>query len=297
MRRIDFAVIGAQKCATSWLFYCLRDHPEILLPRKKDEADLFGGPRHLERGEDWFDGLYPTKSDATICGSVSVDYVYDTNVLRHLCSTFPDARLVLSLRHPIERSVSACNFLVRRGQLPLEDTSTLIGTALDDVAAGRRTIEAEIVTRSLYGRQLRAVESVGALERTMIVSFEELARNAESAIAAIYRFLGVSTPAFVPESLAARPKQSAGWSVLTRIERMAPRSRVLAKVMDLSHRGLYRFGFRSGPPPLSTAVLSKYRRLLAQDLAELRDLVQRIPASRRRCGSELETLWGLGAND
>ena len=26
---IDFFIIGGQKCATTWLYHCLNDHPEI----------------------------------------------------------------------------------------------------------------------------------------------------------------------------------------------------------------------------------------------------------------------------
>ena len=297
MQKIDFAVIGGQKCATSWLYYCLRDHPEILLPRKKDEADLFGGSRHLERGDEWFETLYPTKSGATISGSVSVDYVHDLDALQRLCSRFPDVRLVISLRHPIERSISACDFLVRRGRLPMQETAKLIDAALDDFEAGRETAEVEIVTRSLYGRQLRAIASAGALERLMIVSFDELARDARSSIATIYRFLGVSKPAFVPDSIAARPKRSTGLPILTRIERMAPRSMALAKVMDLSHRALSRFGVHGRRIALPDDVTSRYCRILARDADDLRECLQKIPASRVRSGPELRTQWGIARSD
>ncbi len=55
-RTMDFAVTGAQKCATSWLYYCLRDHPGICVPDKKLEAGYIGGAMFAEQVTDWFFG-------------------------------------------------------------------------------------------------------------------------------------------------------------------------------------------------------------------------------------------------
>jgi hypothetical protein len=293
MQRIDFAVIGAQKCATSWLYYCLRDHPEIVLAQKKEEVNYFGGPRYLEHGPEWFDRLYSPKAGARIRGSVSVNYLHDAAALRSFCAHFPEARLVVSLRDPIERAVSACEFLMRRAELPLRQVSELVAKALDDVDARRETPESELVTRSLYGRQLRIVEEAGALDRIMFVSFEALARDRLGAIAAIYTFLSVGDPSFVPASLSTQPKRSTHIDALTRIERLVPGSRILGKLMDLSHRGLSKVGLVSSPKTLSEDVLVRFRSLLAVDMVPLRACLERIPPARRWSGPELETLWGL----
>ena len=42
--RIDLLLIGAQKCATSWLYECMRDHPQMWLPAKKREVKYLGSP-------------------------------------------------------------------------------------------------------------------------------------------------------------------------------------------------------------------------------------------------------------
>jgi len=48
----DFLVIGAQKSATSWLYFCLQNHPDIYLPSKKelryfDRAEKYNSPNIL----------------------------------------------------------------------------------------------------------------------------------------------------------------------------------------------------------------------------------------------------------
>ena len=48
LKKLDFLVIGSQKCATSWLFYCLQEHYELLLPTKKNEKEYIGGDIYFQ---------------------------------------------------------------------------------------------------------------------------------------------------------------------------------------------------------------------------------------------------------
>jgi hypothetical protein len=45
---LEFPLIGAQKCATRWLYLCLAEHPEIAMPRLHDEISsaLRARPAH-----------------------------------------------------------------------------------------------------------------------------------------------------------------------------------------------------------------------------------------------------------
>ena len=42
MKNIDFFLIGAQKCATSWMYLCLKEHPEISVPKVKGDYFIVG---------------------------------------------------------------------------------------------------------------------------------------------------------------------------------------------------------------------------------------------------------------
>ena len=77
MRRLDFLVIGAQKCATSWLYYCLKDHPELYLPAKKREIQYLGGRLFHEKGVDWYFSLFQGAHRNQKIGDVSVEYIFD----------------------------------------------------------------------------------------------------------------------------------------------------------------------------------------------------------------------------
>ena len=39
--QVDFIGIGTARSNTTWLYNCLKEHPEIFMPQKKDEDSMF----------------------------------------------------------------------------------------------------------------------------------------------------------------------------------------------------------------------------------------------------------------
>ncbi|MGH7669524.1 MAG: sulfotransferase family protein, partial [Gemmatimonadaceae bacterium] len=111
---IGFLVVGAQKGATSWLFYCLREHPQLCLPDKKRESDYIGGPTYRERGEAWYFGLFAGQLPGQLAGAVSVDYLFDTAAADEVWRVAPQAKLIAIVREPVDRAVSAYYWLIRK---------------------------------------------------------------------------------------------------------------------------------------------------------------------------------------
>ena len=73
---LNFLVIGAQKCATTWLFECLNEHPDICLPKHKREVEYMGGPLYKEQGgQQWYLSLLNHCDNNKVKGDVSVEYI------------------------------------------------------------------------------------------------------------------------------------------------------------------------------------------------------------------------------
>ena len=70
----DFFIIGAQKSASTWLYRCLKEHPEIFLPEKKLDKNYIGSEWFQKEGSEWFEEQYkncllytsPSPRDATL---------------------------------------------------------------------------------------------------------------------------------------------------------------------------------------------------------------------------------------
>ena len=101
--RVELIGIGVQKAATSWLFQCLADHPEIgvALEGRPTRKELNFFNRFWERGYGWYDDNFePGRKNMEF----SVLYFHDRNVPERVHQYNPDARLLLCLREPAARA-------------------------------------------------------------------------------------------------------------------------------------------------------------------------------------------------
>jgi hypothetical protein len=122
MMKPDFLIIGAQKCATSWLHLHLGRHHQIMLPADKD-IEFFSYPVNLnpETSRAWlerFDGA----STGMRVGDVNGAYFWTESgsawsiKLDSFNKQIPESvkaflgdeiQFIISLRNPVERAVSA----------------------------------------------------------------------------------------------------------------------------------------------------------------------------------------------
>src|SRR5437899_9605266 len=104
-----FVGIGSLRCGSTWLYQVLKCHPDIRLSDRK-EMNFFFMREMLQHDLDWYeahfeaeDGLGPRP----IRGEISPIYgrlkAWQVNRIAKL---LPDLRIILTLRHPIERAWS-----------------------------------------------------------------------------------------------------------------------------------------------------------------------------------------------
>ena len=217
---LDFAVIGAQKCATSWLYYCLQDHPQICLPSKKREIAYIGGPLFQEKGDQWFFDRFRQTENAML-GDVSVDYLYHFHSASKLKAYMPNPRLVVSLRNPIERFISAYFWLCRNSVLPdyqIDDWISTLPSDSDDWSRDVGEQAAEVICRGFYASQLQAFVDVFGPNQLLLLLYEDIQSRPLESIQKVYRFLDVDAD-FVPANLNFKPKQNSYNRFLILVER------------------------------------------------------------------------------
>jgi hypothetical protein len=110
---IQFLGIGAEKCGTTWIADCIRQHPEIYLPQKK-ELFFFNSvdPHYLrirnkryDKGISWYCSHFK-KSGKKYSGEFSPTYFYEELAAKRINKHFPDIKLILILRDPVNRAFS-----------------------------------------------------------------------------------------------------------------------------------------------------------------------------------------------
>lgn len=115
----SFIIIGVQKGGTTSLYRYLQKHPQIL-PAIKKEIHFWN--HHYKRGLDWYLSHFPSLKDSSnfLTGEATPNYIENEEVPGRIFEAFPQMKLIILLRNPIERTVSQYYHWVRLG---LEDRS------------------------------------------------------------------------------------------------------------------------------------------------------------------------------
>lgn len=118
----DFIIIGVQKGGTSSLYTYLTHHPQIAEARQK-EVHFFD--LNFEKGINWYRSQFPSIGDGTqkLNCEASPYYIFHPCVSQRVYDLFPQVKLILLLRNPVDRAISHYYHEVRLGfeTLSLED--------------------------------------------------------------------------------------------------------------------------------------------------------------------------------
>src|SRR6185436_16362908 len=104
VKKPDFFVVGAPKSGTTSLYFYLKSHPQIFLPRRK-ELLFFCDDLHFTfpvLNEPEFLNYYRDVKDQLAAGEVSVWNLYSKNAARNIFHFNPDSRIIILLRHPVD---------------------------------------------------------------------------------------------------------------------------------------------------------------------------------------------------
>ncbi|WP_251923621.1 sulfotransferase domain-containing protein [Salinibacter ruber] len=282
---MDFIVVGAQKCATSWLYYCLRDHPEIHLPSNKREDVYLGSDLHRKYGTDWYFNQIGEPNDGVRVGDISVDYLFDPRSPKAISEEIPDTRIIASLRDPIDRAVSAYYWNLRRGYVSELDVDKGLSRAIGEWE--RRGPEQSydpnshyfnIIARGLYAKQLeRYVDRIGT-RSVYLLYYEDVKERPKQTLRQAFRALRVD-PDFEPSSLSRRPKQNSYFRPLLRLERRLPNNSLFGKMTDVANQVLCMLGMGREKPSLSSNLEAELYSLYESQDTRLTELSKHLPRS------------------
>ena len=103
MRPVDLFHVGPQKAATTWVYMCLREHPQIACPPALEihYYDMFHA-----RGQDWYAEFFADATPQQKLFDPTYTYIRSPGAAARIAHDNPAARIALCLRDPIERAFS-----------------------------------------------------------------------------------------------------------------------------------------------------------------------------------------------
>jgi len=190
----DVITIGAQKCGTTSLHYCLQEHPDIGVCPLKHTKYFAIGPNPVgglegnwHRGLDWYRSQWPSDSPTVVEGFALgyCDWPAETGVPERIQSVVPEAKFIFMARNPVDRAVSNWinEYSMSIEHRPVEEA---LLDNLDDYRLNK------YVRRGLYAMQLsRYRQCFDDPSRYLIITLDDFNTRQRDTLREVFTFLGV----------------------------------------------------------------------------------------------------------
>ena len=236
MAKVDFLLIGAQKSGTTWLHTNLSKHPRIFVPNIK-EVHFFNSYSNYEKGIDWYENIFDGSADDDIVGECTPDYFWVRQATRPklmalssdlpfsppadhpdvipnppelVHNHYPNVKLILILRNPVNRAISAFLHHIRKRRFPPSSSILDVGHRFG------------ILEMGFYHTNLLAWLDYFPSEQIEILIYEKnIAANRAKTLESVFSHLGVDSE-YLPPHYKGR-KYSSPTHLYTRINYYFPR--------------------------------------------------------------------------
>jgi len=211
---LDFIVLGTARAGTTFLYYLLSQHPQVRLPAGVKETWFFDGPDY-ERGiayyfEKYFQGPQGRTGSRDVWGEVASSYLYVPYVPERIYAVFPETKLIVILRDPIDRAFSDWWMMYNARVEPLRFEDA-IQENLRRIQTGPKFYKPEewyehlyfikehkrlnyrtYVDYGYYEEQLERYLQLFPKENILLLQFEHFTRDPKKIVRRVFEFLGLT---------------------------------------------------------------------------------------------------------
>lgn len=235
----NFFVVGAAKSGTTSLYEYMKMHPQIYMAPIKEthhfstdidnskfrpnyarslnkdlskflETDMQEGIFHaFVKERDQYDKLFKNVKDEKAIGEITNSYLYSQEAARNIFTRFPDAKVIMMLRNPIDRAFSHYLMDLRIGY-ETNDFMTALkkDMARDPKGWGISNLYVEI---GMYAEQVKRFIEIFPERQRRIYLFDDFKKDAGTVVKDMFTFLGVDpnvdidysqkfNPSFIPKN-------------------------------------------------------------------------------------------------
>jgi len=191
----NFFIVGTAKAGTTSLYEYLKEVPGIYMSPVK-EPNYFSvntTPSNLEispyQDKTKYQDLFRKVKNEKIIGEASPTYLADPDSPKLIHKVSPNAKILISLRDPVERIFSFYLMLVRLGATKLS-FHEVIELSLKTEKEGEAP--KLLLARGLYFENVKRYIDTFGSDQVKIIIFEEFIKNPRAAVNEILKFLGIN---------------------------------------------------------------------------------------------------------
>ena len=210
----NFLIIGPPKCASTSLHHYLGQHPEIYVSEEK-ETNFF--TKDYNKGLEFYEKYFANAGNAKAIGEATPSYSFLPFAADRIQKSYPDIKLILCFRNPVERAFSNWLMLWDAGvekagfkdaiQINLKQTAyinfegengaTVFNSRENNIDAGEKWVRTYLQA-GMYAQILINYYKSFPKENIKIIYLEDINKRRDETLKEIFTFLGVDDNFSVP---------------------------------------------------------------------------------------------------
>ncbi len=193
-------VVGAQKSGTTTLYALLRQHPDLFLADRK-ESHFFNHdgalPDNLSGAKVWPIQTHAAYLDlfaqagGRLCAEICPTYLVSEQAAMRIKAVRPDAKIVILLRDPVQRSFSAYRHMQASGAETAPDFSTALDRPERQPDWEWQSM-GQYIAASTYAPQVARYLDTFGPDQVRVITFEALKRDPIAVANDVLDFAGLS---------------------------------------------------------------------------------------------------------
>lgn len=179
----EYMIIGAMRSGTTTLHNCICSHPQI---KKTKRKELNYYCLYYHKGFEWYTKQFP---ECAISGDASPFYLAYPQAAQRIYNDFPETKLIVILRNPVDRAWSHYQYVKRRW----DDLSFEEAIAWETVRLEQYKPESYEYMVYSYLRMSRYSELLkpyfNLFNNILVLQSEEYYRNPQSTLDTVFEYL------------------------------------------------------------------------------------------------------------
>jgi Sulfotransferase domain len=116
MKKVDALLIGAGRSGTTTFYNLLKKHPQVNWSTTK-EVPYFSMSKHFNQGENYFHSFFEDFDSAHVNVTSDTYLLSCSDCVLRIKNYNPDIKLIVMLRHPAQRAMSAWRYGINNGYI------------------------------------------------------------------------------------------------------------------------------------------------------------------------------------
>jgi hypothetical protein len=199
-------IIGGQKCGTTSIYNYLLQHPQMAgIVERPDrrigrwiekEVHFFNQRGDIQQDESWYRAHFERRREGVINFESTPNYLVSAHAPSRARAIVPNAKLIVSLRDPVDRAFSAYHHMrrqnLRRPNAPQETFREFLTRKLDPALAHRAApTDWDILQVGHYAEGFERWFAHYPREQFHIIDFRNLVDQTSDTVEGIIEFLGL----------------------------------------------------------------------------------------------------------